>query len=48
MVTRPIQSDKKSGDIHIGAPFVLFVYHYDDLSELHSYDNAYDANCRKY
>lgn len=48
MVTRPIQSYKKSGDIHSSTSFVLVVYHYYNSSQLYSYDNAYDANRRKY
>lgn len=48
MAIRPVQSNKKSGDIYISASVILFVYYYDDLSELHSNDNADDANGRKY
>lgn len=48
MDVRPVQPNKKSGDIHISASFVLFVYHYDNLSELHTNDNADDTDSRKY
>lgn len=48
MDSKPVQSYKKSGDIHSSTPFVLVVYHYHNFSQLYSYDNAYDTNGRKY